>query len=269
MARTMKSLLLLSLLVGSWRAVAEQAHWVPPPPPADASEEIQSTVKQADQLYDTREQAGHMDQLLSLLRTSAAKNPGSYDVHWRLSRALFWVGDDLKPGDRLKAVSEEGAAAGDKAVAARPNGAEGLYFGALNLGSLSHAVGILNALMRGLEGKFRDPLLATEKLNPGIDNGGLYNALGRYKFELPWPKQDLDASVVYLRKALQIYPPDLRARVYLAETLAARNGKGDLDEAKRLLKEVTDAQVGRYDTAEELRDKELARALAAKQKWTL
>ena len=163
--------------------------------------------------------------------------------------------------------SEEGAAAGDKAVALRPDGTEGLYFGALNLGSLSHAVGILNALMRGLEGKFRDPLLKTEKLNPSIDNGGLYNALGRYKFELPWPKQDLNESASYLRKAMQIFPPDLRARVYLAETLAARNSKGDVDEGKRLLKEVQDATVGRYDTAEEIRAKELGRALAARLKW--
>ena len=39
---------------------------------------------------------------------------------------------------------------------------------------------------------------------------------------------------------------NLRARVYLAETLQKRDRDGDVEEAKRLLKEVLDAPVGRY-----------------------
>jgi tetratricopeptide (TPR) repeat protein len=265
---------LIGLLIGvlvatlAGRAAAQQP-WAPPSPPADAPADLKAVAQQADALYAAREKPGNMDAVLSLLREAGKKYPASYDIQWRLSRALFWVAEVATPNSRHESLATEGQAAGQRAVAAKPNGPEGLYFGSINIGEISHAVGILAALTRGLEGQFRDPLYATEKIEPGIDNGGLYNALGRYKYELPWPKRDLDASAKYLRKAMEVFPPDLRARVYLAETLAARDHGGDTDEAKKLLKEVLDAPVGRYDMAEELRVKDFAHAAIARLRWDI
>jgi tetratricopeptide (TPR) repeat protein len=243
--------------------------WSAPPPAANAPDDLKAVVAQADALYNAREQAGNTEAVLKLLREAGSKYPSSYDVQWRLSRICFWVAETTKPNPQHEAIATEGQAAGDRAVAANASGAEGMYFRSLNLGEISHAVGIVSALMRGLEGKFRDPLLAVEKTHPAIDHGGLYNALGRYKYELPWPKRDLDASVDYLHKAIDVFPPDLRARVFLAETLAARDHSGDADEGKRLLKEVLDAPLVHYDTAEELRAKDLARAAASRLKWDI
>src|SRR5690606_8314092 len=109
--------------------------------------------------------------------------------------------------------------------------------------------------------------LEVVKMDEKIDHGGVYNALGRYKYELPWPKRDVEASITFLRKSIEVNPQNLRGRVYLADSLLKRDGDGDAEEAKKLVKEVLDAKVGRYDTAEEYRAKDLALATAEAQGW--
>jgi len=56
----------------------------------------------------------------------------------------------------------------------------------------------------------------------------------------------------------QTNPHNLRARVYLADTLAHDKRAA---EAKRLLEEVAAAPIGKYDAPEERRAKALATAL--------
>jgi hypothetical protein len=104
-------------------------------------------------------------------------------------------------------------------------------------------------------------------MNDGFENGGVETAWGRFFDKLPWPKRDRQQAEDHLRRALQINPAALRARVYLAGVYL------DTDrapEAKRLLDEVAAAPVGRYDAPEERRAKAMAvglqPALAAKLK---
>jgi tetratricopeptide (TPR) repeat protein len=243
--------------------------WAAPQPPPSAPEDVKTAVKDADGFYRTRQESGNIEKCLAVLRPAAAAHPESYDIQWRLARALFWLSESQKESETHRALAEEGAHAGDRAVAAKPEGTEGLYFGALCVGEIAHSVGVLTALTMGLEGRFREPMLKVEKLNPGIDNGGLYNGLGRYKYELPWPKRDLDASVKYLRHAIELTPADLRARVFLAETLAKRDNAGDKEEGRRLLKFVFDATPGQYDTAEEIRAQSLGHAAAKRLGWDI
>jgi hypothetical protein len=185
-------------------ALAGGSGWVAPPPSSDTPDELKATLKEADALYDAREKSGNEGKVLQLLREAAARHPSSYAVQWRLARILFWVSEVTADKAQHRKLAEEGWAAGDKAIAAQPDGAEGLYFKAICVGEVAHSVGILTALSKGVEGEFRDPLMKAEKLSPKTDHGGIFRALGRYKFELPWPKRDLDASVKYLRGALEV-----------------------------------------------------------------
>jgi hypothetical protein len=256
---------LLSALAVSVVALAGRAEpWRGPPVDAALGEQLRSAIARADVLYASRERDGNDAKAADELRTLAKNAPGSFDVVWRLSRAVWWLGERTGDREQLRALSRECRDAADQALKLRPGAAEGLYFGALCIGSYSRAAGLLVALREGLEAKFRDPLLALSKSNPAIDNGGVFNALGRYKFTLPWPKRDYDQSVAFLERALQVQPAGLRGRVYLAETLAARDADGDVVRARKLLSEVLSAPVGRYDTAEEYHSQALARALASK-----
>ena len=237
--------------------------WRGPALEASLSESTRTALLQADALYAARDRSGNDLKALESLR-AASKAAPSYDVWWRLSRAAWWLGERTGDKARLRALALEGRAAADEALKLRPQGAEGLYFRALSVGSYSSAVGLFTALREGLEAQFRDPLLQLSRSTPALDNGGVFNALGRYKFSLPWPKRDYDQSAAWLRRAQELQPTNLRGRVYLAETLAARDAPGDIAEARRLLAEVRTAPTGRYDTAEELHAKELGRALEAR-----
>jgi hypothetical protein len=259
-------LLWIALVVATTPFAARAQVWTPVP--ADAPADVKAGIQKTDTLFDARDQGDNATQVLSTLRELAAKHPDSYPVQWRLARALFWVAETTADKAQHEKLAEEGWDAGKKAIAANPEGPEGLYFKAICVGEVSHSVGILTALRRGLESEFRDPLLKAEKINPRLDRGGIFRALGRYKYELPWPKRDLDQSVTYLRKALEIYPGDLRARIYLADTLHKRDASGDVDEGKRLLKEVRDAVVG-GNPPEERRVKPWALQRAAEYKWDL
>jgi hypothetical protein len=234
--------------------------WTPPAFAESLPDEGRSALVAADARYAERHTGDNATKVYDDLARLAAKHPDSFDVNWRLARAAFWLAEGTKDSARRKAIASAGWEAGKRAAAARPGAAEAPYFMALCIGEYSHSIGILTALAEGIEGKFRDPLLAVEKLDPAVDHGGVYNALGRYKYELPWPKRDVGASIDYLRKAVLVNPQNLRGRVFLAESLWARDDGTDRDEARRLLKEVVDAPSGRYDGPEELRAKELARA---------
>jgi hypothetical protein len=245
---------------------AGTVRWTGPAPTVtDAT--LLEKLKSADEAYAERDKAGRMDEALTLLRTASAAQPGQYDIEWRLARACFWAAESTAEKAKKKALAREGMNAGDRAVTARADGAAGLYFLALCIGEYSHSVGVLTALTEGVEGRFRDPLLKASEKEFGIDNGGVWNALGRYKFELPWPKRDYDQSVAWLRKSLEANPRNLRGRVYLAESLAARDSKGDVDEAKRLVFEVISAVPGQYDLPEELRAQQFAKQLVARLGW--
>lgn len=253
-------------------AFARGSGWKTPALASDASDTLISAMTIADRLYDTRgkgdDQGGAA---LHSLREAALAHPDSWDVQWRLARAAFWVSEGL-PADakeERRTIATEGWKAGEKAQALKPDAPEGPYFMALCIGEYSHSVGLLTALKQGLESKFRDPLLAVAKKAPKVDHGGVWNALGRYKFELPWPKRDLDESIGYLRKAIEVNPDNLRAMVYLAESLEKRDKGEDIAEAKTLLGQVAKAPTDRYDPPEERRAKSLAKAFSQRLKWQI
>ncbi|MBI5497952.1 MAG: hypothetical protein HY904_23315 [Deltaproteobacteria bacterium] len=242
-------------LLGAWTA----------PPPADATPEpLKADLLKADTLYDTRHEGKNEDDALALLRKLGKENAGNYDVQWRLARALYFRTEGTTDKGKHQTLAEECWDAGKKAVAADPKRAEGQYWLGICVGAYSQGVGIVTALTRGLEGKFRDPVVAAQKVNDGVDNGGLYAALGRYKYELPWPKRSLDGSVEYLRKGLQKHPANLRCKLYLAESLWDRDEGKDREEAQKMLKEVVAATPGAYDTAEEIRTQKMAKETAAR-----
>ncbi len=268
LVRSSLALVLVLLVAPVARGLVPGA-WVAPPPPASAPADVKQGCAQADALYATRENPKNLETAINLLRSLDKAHPGSVDVGWRLARALWWKAEGTPDKDAKKALALEGRAAGERALKANPQNPEALYFTSLCIGEYSHAVSIVTALMQGLESKFRDPLLEVAKVDPTIDNGGVWNALGRYKFELPWPKRDYDQSAKWLRKAIAVFPDDLRGKAYLAETLAKRDDHGDKAEAKKLFQQVLAATPGQYDRAEELRAQKFAREELAELGWKL
>ena len=114
--------------------------------------------------------------------------------------AALWVAEVAHPDSQHEALAQEGSDAAQRAVAVRPDGPEALYFGALDVGEISHAVGFVTALFRGLERKFRDQLLEVRDRTDHQQRHTL-RRLGAVQVRIARPKRDLDASVKYLRRA--------------------------------------------------------------------
>ncbi|HLL53890.1 MAG TPA: tetratricopeptide repeat protein [Myxococcaceae bacterium] len=215
-----------------------------------------------DDLYARRDDPAAVKELQASLDAALKATPDDYDLLWRASRLSYWVADGFPDGDQKKKLGRQGWDIAERALKKNPKGVEAAYFAACNIGAYSQAVGILSALAEGLEGKFNERLDFAMKANPGFDHGGPLIAKGRYFFELPWPKRDLDKSLALLKRATEQNPESLRSYVYLAETLL---DMGKAKEAKETLAKAVNGPVT-YDPPEAQRSKAMAKKLMTDKK---
>ena len=184
--------------------------------------------------------------------------PEDFELLWRAARMKAWLADGAQ-GKAKQELGKEAWALGDRAVKARPERVEGHYWAAAGVGTYAQGLGVVSALGPGVEGKFNARLDRALALDAHHARGGPLLAKGRYHFELPWPKRDLSASARLLRQAAERHPENLRAHLYLAETLLKQD---KLQEAKASIDKVLQGSVT-YDPAEGRRIQALAAPVAA------
>ena len=217
---------------------------------------LPAVLAHVDELHRRRDDRAAWAEEQRLMQGALARAPGDYGVLWRAARVYFWLSDDPGLGNEQRSkLGKEGWDLAQRAIAANPNDVAGHYFAAVCMGNYALGLGIMRALSQGLEGKFRDQLGQAERLNLQYESGAIDTAWGRFYEKLPWPKRDRKKAEEHLRRAIQIAPANLRARVYLAETLLNDDRP---QEAKRLLDEVEAAPPGHGDAPEERRAKALA-----------
>ena len=210
-----------------------------------------------DELWKTRDQPGVEKQLEQAALQHLAAEPRSFDANWRLASLYNWQAN-AKEGDEKAALGKKAWEAADKAIQANPGDVRGHYNAGVGIGLYSEGVGIITALSQGLEGKFRERMLAALRIDKNFLDGAPQVVWGRYFFKLPWPKRDLDESIRVLRIAVRTHPANPRAKLYLADALIVNGLEGQDDEAHKLVQQILVAPGGR-DPPEEKRVKEMAR----------
>jgi hypothetical protein len=221
---------------------------VPAGPPS-----VAQLVERIDELHKRRDDKAALADEQALVQQALTRAPQEYDVLWRAARLAFWTSDDTGRGnDERSRIGKEGWDLAERAVAANPNRVEAQYWAAACMGNYALGLGVVKALSMGMEGKFRERLSRAEQLDARYEHGGISTAWGRFFAKLPWPKRDRGEAERRLRRAIEINPFSLRARVYLASTYLDDDRPA---EAKRLLDEVSAAAPGRYDAPEERRAK--------------
>ncbi|WP_373045125.1 tetratricopeptide repeat protein [Vulgatibacter sp.] len=241
---------------------AQPAAPTPPAPEEDVEARLAALWKEADALYAARHQAGNLDRSDDALATAEKLAAGRYETLWRKSRSLFWRGEIASEDDDRERFAKQGWDVAEEALQAKPGGAEGHYYAAINAGTYGQAIGILKALTQGVEGPFVDHLRVAMKKAPNLDDGGPATAMGRYHYELPWPKYDGEESERILRQVVEKHPRNLRAKLYLAETLLK---EGNPQESLALL-EAIEATKGSGDPAETQLVRKRAKRLVPKVK---
>jgi tetratricopeptide (TPR) repeat protein len=188
-----------------------------------------------DEHWLTRDDPASIKATDDAIRDGTRTYPQDYDILWRAARFRWWTADGEPSQKAKRMAAKEGWSYASRAVEVSPNGVEGRYYVALNIGAYSQAVGILKALTDGLEGQFVQNLDFALKANDGFDRCGGYRAKGRYHWELPWPKRDLKKSKEELAKAVARNPEHLRNYFYLAQTLLkdgdAKGARVEIDKA--------------------------------------
>ena len=229
--------------------------------PAAQAVDLKAILAQIDDLYTKRDVGDNGKKLAELTDQAMKAAPDDYDVLWRASRWHFWVGDGLPNGKEKESEGKLSWELGDKARDRNPSRVEGWYYATVGLGIYSQAIGVVNALFKGLEGKFLERLKKSLELNSEIEDGGPGLTYGRYYYELPWPKYDGAKSLEWYNKVAAKHPNNARAHFYLAETLLK---EGKAKEAMEQVNQCLAITPGTLDGPDERRVQNLARALKPK-----
>jgi tetratricopeptide (TPR) repeat protein len=252
----LSALLLLSLFSSAFSSAQAPVAATPPetPRPADAQDD---PVARLNALWKTRDDASSLKESDVIVTQALEKQPTAYELLWRAARIRWWVADGASDDRLKKTYAKQGWSFAERALKEKGDGIEAQYYLALCIGAYSQSVGILKALSEGLESKFVSNLDVVIQKSEGLELGGPRTAKGRYYWELPWPKRDLEKSKAELQKVTAKFPSNLRSHYYLAETLLK---DGDKEGAKALLDKVLAASVD-YDAPEGRRAKAWAKKL--------
>ncbi len=223
---------------------------------ATPASELPAALAHLDDLHRRRDDRAAWSEQQRLVQSLIARAPGDHGVLWRAARFYFWASDDPPvPNDQRSRWGKDGWDLAERAITVNPNDVAGYYWAALCMGNYAMGLGVVKALSHGMEGKFRDRLGRAQALNPGYEASSAETAWGRFFDKLPWPKRDRKKAEDHLRRAIELNPHALRARVYLALSYLDSDRA---PEAKRLLDEVNAAVPGYYDPPEERRAKLMA-----------
>lgn len=215
-----------------------------------------------DSLHLRRDQPPALAESHRLAAAALAAAPSDYGTLWRAARVRFTESDQpsQSPAERSR-LGKEAYDLAERAIAANPGDVAGHYWAVLGIGNYAEGIGVMRALASGIEGKFKRPLERATALDERYDHGSIPVIWAAYYLELPWPKRDRAKAAQQLRRALEINPANLRARLYQARIAMDEDHPTD---ARARLAEIAAAAIGKYDPPEERRVKQEAAALASK-----
>lgn len=234
-------------------------------PPEAAPGAAEAKLAEGDKIRLLEWDEGKALDALPLYEEARKLGADEFEVEWRIASAYFWAGEHTRDDKKLAAWGTKGVEHASKAAKLKPDRVEGHYYTAVCWGTYSHGVSILSALRQGVEKKFTTAIMKAKEIDATFEDGAPLNALGRFYFELPWPKRDLEKSEKYLRKNLDAVPCNLRTHVYYAETVLAKGDKIGGKDAEAVAKEHLQAAIEGTHCASNPGDGDLAKKWAKKQ----
>ncbi len=242
-------------------------------PEASFSQPIDEIIKKADELQNKASADAEHESLIKMLKEAAAKNPNSFDLQWRTSRALgIWADQinmrntldnakkanpknvdgilaaekDMSPelGKKVSALGGEARGYAEKAIALNPNRVEGYYYNSLALSMYSLGKGVISALSEGIRPKLVEAAKKAIEKDKTYNDGSPLRIYGRYYYKVPWPYTDKKESEKILQEALQVSQNSLRTLLYLGDTLYAL---GKREEAKKQWERIISASASAHE----------------------
>jgi hypothetical protein len=180
---------------------------------AQAPAPSSGTYAEADRLYFSRNEPGHLEQADTLLR-ERLKAKEEEPALWRLSRCLVRRGEREKDATKKLALFQEAEKVSLRAVELDPKDSQSHFSLGLAYGRRGEIQGIMHSLF--LVKPIRKEMEATLALKP--DHSGAYHVLGEMLLRLPrMAGGSKSQGLAYLEKALAAAPNNTSIHCDLAE----------------------------------------------------
>jgi tetratricopeptide (TPR) repeat protein len=246
------------------------------------SEGIDAAVSLADELYRRRAEGNVGLRLLATL-DSCQGAADSYEIQWRVSRAMFLDGQGVKregakhggvergtvKGDALKRDAlkrdalrfhEAGIAHGRKAARLNPYGVEGHFWLGVNIALLGEHANALRAVVAVLQA--RAELRRAASICPEYHGAGPLRVLGRLEHKAPWfLGGSMKRSRAYYDRALELASGNCVTLMYAAELAI---DAGETGRASDMLRRIVELPLDPAWEFEQQRDKSAAMAMLAR-----
>lgn len=220
-------------------------------------------IAQADQLCSEMKDMATAKEAEALYLKSLGLTDSKYDVFWRVSRVLYYIGEHTEKKKEKKGIFARGVYYAEKAVELESEKPDGHYWLGVNHGKVGETRGVLKSL--ALVKPIKNAMNKVIELNRSYEDGGPDRVLGRVFFKLPgFAGGDKKKSLEHLLKSKEYGPEDAVTRIYLAETYLALKEK---DKAKEELDYVMNMESDNrwYYAIDE--NKEVARELLNSKKF--
>lgn len=226
------------------------------------SEGIDAAVNLADELYRRRAEGNVGLKLLATL-DSCQGAADSYEIQWRVARAMFLDGQAVK-GNALKRdglrFHEAGIAHGRIAARLSPDGVEGHFWLGVNIALLAEHANALRAAVAVLQA--RAELRRAASICPEYHGAGPLRVLGRLEHKAPWfLGGSMKRSRAYYDRALELASGNCVTLMYAAELAI---DAGETGRASDMLRRIVESPLDPAWEFEQQRDKSAAMAMLAR-----
>jgi len=228
----------------------------------------QQIVESADRAYRGRAEIHNVRESVELLR-NAPGHVDEYETAWRLSRALFFLGQESeaeKSGgsaslrrQSARKLHAQGVKAGRRARQLRPAGVEGHFWAGVNLALLAAHEPMRRGAIHVLQAK--RALQTATAIDAAYHGAGPLRVLARLQHKLPrWLGGGAARARTNFERAIDIAPANTVTRIYFAELLLE---VGETTRARSELENVLSAPFDPEWAFEVERDRQLAKKMLA------
>jgi TRAP transporter TatT component family protein len=217
------------------------------------TDDLLAIVSRADELYRQRANPGAIRE--SVMSLSGARGSNDrYEVQWRLSRALFFLGQEAGTKGAKRQLHSAGVGAGERAVALNGERVEGHFWVGVNLALFAESQGGLRGARAAMWA--RNELKLAARVNETYHSAGPLRVLGRLEHKAPrWLGGNRNRSRERFDRALEIAPGNSVTLLYAAELAMDQR---DSARAAALLKQIIESPIDPEWEFENCRDKKQA-----------
>ena len=198
------------------------------------SQEPEELIAQGDKLYAEMKDMAAAQEALSKYREAVVKAENKYEVFWKLSRILYYIGSRTESKKEKKIIFGQGIYYAKKAVALEPEKPDGHYWLGVSYGVYGETRGVLKSL--SFVKPIKEAMNKIIEVDRGYEDGGPDRVLGRVYFKVPgFAGGSKKKSLEHLLKSKELGPNDALTRCYLADTFLSLK---EVDKAREELEYV-------------------------------